>query len=137
MCAGNGPRTQERKVPMSTHIISTRRILAAIGVGGVLAAGLINAPAANATPESDFFDLLMAGGITVFNAGAAVDRGYAICEAFNTMDGNDVAATILASADPAEVPTIDVARVWVIASGIALCPWHYHPERNQGGQVRA
>lgn len=115
-----------------------RRRLALAGLGAILAGATLGTGIAKATPESDFFDALMAGGITIFDAGVAVDRGYGICAAFDEgANGEAVAQRIFKVADYAEVPTIDVARVWVIAAGTALCPWHYHPERQDARQVLA
>lgn len=84
---------------------------------------------ARATPESDFFDTLMDGGITIYDAGTAVARGYQVCEALNHANGEAVAWAIYRAANYTEVPTIGVARLWVIAAATSLCPWHFHPER--------
>jgi hypothetical protein len=120
---------------MKQHTL--RRNLALAACGATLAAGTLGTGIAKATPESDFLQVLLNGGVTVYNVGAAVNRGYSICSALNSVNGEDLAAAIYKVGSADEIPTIDVARLWVMAAVIGLCPWQNHNTRpaafpNQG-----
>ena len=105
-----------------------RRWLAGMAAGAVLAGtGLGWAAQADATPAS-FLDALTDNGIDVYDASAALNTGYAICETFNTYNGEQVAQALMQLA-PNDVPSYEVATVWVVAAGANLCPWQFHPER--------
>ena len=98
-----------------------------MAAGAVLAGtGLGWAAQADATPAS-FLDALTDNGIDVYDASAALNTGYAICETFNTYNGEQVAQALMQLA-PQDVPSYEVAAVWVVAAGANLCPWHYNPQ---------
>jgi hypothetical protein len=44
-------------------------------------------------------------------------------------DGEDVARDLYMTTSFADLPTLDSATSVVVAAGLNLCPWHYHPER--------
>jgi hypothetical protein len=105
----------------------TKRIITTLTAAAV--AGLLTAAPANASPETDFLAALNSAGISVYDTTAALRYGHAICRAFTVANGVDVADYIYENTSWSDVPTREVAAVWVIAAGTTLCPWHYHPER--------
>lgn len=107
-----------------------RRLLAAMGAGAVLAGtGIGWAARADASPETDYLSALNAAGIVIYDTTAAVNTGYAICEAFNTTTGDVVARNLFAITSWADVPDMATAETWVVIAGMSLCPEHFHPER--------
>ncbi|MGA5467148.1 DUF732 domain-containing protein [Mycobacterium sp. NPDC050041] len=116
--------------------LSTRRLLAAIAAGGVLAAvGTAWAADAHASPETNYLDSLNAAGLTIYDTSAALAMGHQICAAFNTTTGDVVAQNLFANTTWADVPNLETANTIVVLAGLNLCPWHFHPERARGGQV--
>lgn len=114
---------------MST--LSVRRTLVAVAAGGVLAAsGLLWAGDANATPETDYLTDLTDAGLIVYDTTAALSTGYAVCQAFNTTTGDIVAENLYRNTTWADVPNKQTAAAIVVAAGMNLCPWHFHPERS-------
>ena len=98
-----------------------------MAAGAVLAGtGIGWAAQADATPTS-FLNTLTSNGIVIYDTAAALNTGYAICEVFNTHNGEDVAWALM-ELSPQDVPTYEVAAVWVVAAGANLCPWHYNPQ---------
>lgn len=96
---------------------------------------LLNSPAAQASPETDFLTALNNAGIMVYDANRAVQYGHQICEAFSVANGQDIADYIYAHTSWSDVPDRATAAVWVVAAGTNLCPWHFHPERVTSGYV--
>ena len=105
-----------------------RRLLALMAFGAILSGtGVGWAARADATPAS-FLNTLTSNGIVIYDTAAALNTGYAICETFNEFNGEQVAQALMQLA-PDDVPTYEVAAVWVVAAGANLCPEHFHPER--------
>lgn len=92
------------------------------------AIAVANAPAAQASPETDFLDGLNDHGIYVYDASTAVDTGWAICGALNNNNGAVVAEAFYRITGM-DVPDRATAAVWVVEAVAHLCPWQYHPER--------
>mgnify|MGYP003504813179 FL=1 len=106
------------------------RLLALVGAGAMIAAaGLVTAGEAHASPETNYLSSLNNLGIVIYDTQAALNTGYAICEAFNTTRGDVVAENLYRVTPFAEIPTREVAAAWVVVAGATLCPWHYRPER--------
>lgn len=103
------------------------RLLALVGAGAMIAAaGLVTAGEAHASPETNYLSSLNNLGIVIYDTQAALNTGYAICEAFNTTRGDVVAENLWLRTDVDDLVT---AQAWVVIAGSTLCPWMFHPER--------
>lgn len=109
----------------------TTRFLILMAIGALLAAGGMATARADSS-ETAFLDTLTDSGVQVYDASQAVETGWAICEAFETVNGADVARYIYANTTYADVPDLATAQVWVVAAGMTLCPWHNHANRVGG-----
>lgn len=96
----------------------------------IMGAGILAPPVhADTGNELAYLQLLNYNGITVTDATRAILTGYAVCDAMNTMNGEDIAAYIFTHSTWAETPNLETAGAIVTSAGQALCPWHFHPER--------
>lgn len=100
----------------------TRLLLAGTATGAVLAATMLGSPAADASPLS-YLQALNAHGVAVSDTVQALTTGYAVCEALNTATGDVVATNLWLYSD---IPTIEMAVMWVVVSVEELCPHHDH-----------
>jgi hypothetical protein len=100
--------------------------------GAVLATGVgWGIGEAKASPETNYLSDLTDAGIVIYDTSQAISTGYAICEAFNTVNGEVVAENLYTHTSYADIPNRAAAAAWVLAAGLNLCPWHFHPERVQ------
>ena len=88
-----------------------------------LAVFIGTAPPANAD-EITFISELNAHGISVYNAPAAVQTGYNICQVLNKYNGVDVVEAVYQVYS--DVPNRAIAYAWVESAVFTLCPWQYH-----------
>lgn len=94
---------------------------------------LLNPAAAQAdSSETNFLQDLNQAGLSIYDTNRAVQLGYQICDAFNVANGEDIAEYLYTHTSISDVPDMTTAYVWVLAAGLNLCPWHYHPERAGG-----
>jgi hypothetical protein len=113
----------------AARAVTINRLLVTGAAGALIAAGLVTAGEAHASPETNYLSSLNNMGIVIYDTQAALNTGYAICEAFNTTRGDVVAENLYRVTPFAEIPTREVAAAWVVVAGATLCPWHYRPER--------
>jgi hypothetical protein len=98
-------------------------LIAAVVTAGAVAAA---APAYADSSETAFLETLTAFGMRIYDAQQALVTGYQLCNEMTTDTGTNVAAALYRRTG-SEVPNIDAADEWVIASAMNLCPWEYHP----------
>ena len=114
-----------------------RALLACAALGALLAAPAAEVRAAPPDAELAYLASLNAFGLTVYDTGAALRTGYAVCAELGHETGLDVARQLFASTSWAELPTMDSAGAVVVAAAMNLCTWHYHPERVAAGGLTA
>ena len=96
------------------------------------AALALAAPAhADATSEVAYLQQVTSIGFVVYDVPAALRTGYAICDDLNYVNGEQAARDLYISTSWIDVPSMPVARAWVIAAANTLCPWTYHPPTPQ------
>jgi hypothetical protein len=105
---------------MRKATITTTIAAAAIGVA------LATAPLSHASPsvEAEFLYDLNQFGISIYDTGAALGTGYAICAARNTTPELTVVDNLYRNTSFADVPNYETAMVWVAAAEVNLCPQH-------------
>jgi hypothetical protein len=86
------------------------------------AIAVANAPAAQASPETDFLDGLTAHGIVVYDVNQTLANGWMLCDALNTANGAVVAEAWYRSTNW-DVPDRYTAGIWVMEAAEHLCPW--------------
>lgn len=86
------------------------------------AIALTNAPAAQASPETDFLDGLTSHGLTVYDTNQTLANGWMLCDALNTANGAVVAEAWYRSTNM-DVPDRYTAGIWVMEAAEHLCPW--------------
>lgn len=94
-------------------------------IGITLAAAALSiglASPASADSELGFLSELNGFGIVINNAPIALTRGYQICNTLKTIPAEQVAVLFYTKMDD-EVPTVEVARWWVLSASDQLCPW--------------
>lgn len=96
---------------------------AAMVAGAFLIHGTI--PPAHADALT-FIQGLNDAGMIVYDTSQALSVGTAICNALDTTNGETVAQNWFRISLRTEVPTITVAREWVIIAVQELCPWQDH-----------
>lgn len=101
--------------------VATAVVATAAGIGAMLLA----CPDADASPLS-YLQGLNNTGLEVYDAGAALATGYAVCVALETANGADVARELFLSTSWADMPNIETAAAVVVVSVEQLCPWHDH-----------
>lgn len=104
-----------------------RRPLALAAFGALLAGAILGTPVAKASPETGYLDGLNSIGLVIYDTSRALATGYAICEAFKTVNGEIVAENLFLNTSWTDVPNLATAQAWVVIAGAALCPWQFHP----------
>jgi hypothetical protein len=83
--------------------------------------------AGNASADGlTFIQSLNDNGITVYDAQAAVSNGLAICGQLDHANGTEVVEWVFVNTSWSDVPSRQVAAVWVLSAVNELCPWHDH-----------
>lgn len=111
-----------------------KRLLALMGLGGLVAAGIATAAPSDASPLS-YLQSLNTHGIWVYDTAAALTTGYQICDALNYNTGDVVAYNVFSNTSWYDVPNVDTAATWVLVSVEELCPWHDHRDVAMGPVV--
>lgn len=101
------------------------RYLKTATAAALAAAAIANAPAAQASPETDFLTTLNSYGFVIYDANQAIDNGWLICNALDKANGTVVAEAFY-RVTTMDVPDRQTAALWVVAAGTTLCPWHNH-----------
>lgn len=90
--------------------------------------------AADSANEVAYLGSLNAFGLVVFDAPSAIETGYWVCSQLDYGgDGDEVARNLYLSVP--DVQNMQHAQAIVVAAAMNLCPWEYHPERLNGGEL--
>lgn len=100
-------------------------ILGSMSAVAGITAMLIATPPAHADALT-FIQGLNDNGIMVYDTSRALTVGTAICNALNTTNGVDVARNLYRISSFSDVPTPEVAAIWVVIAAQELCPWQDH-----------
>jgi len=103
---------------------SEKMILSLLAAVSAIGSMLLASPDADASPLS-FLQSLNNRGISVYDTSKALGTGLAICQTLETYNGADVAEAVYQVGGD-DVPTRDVAVLWLVTAVEELCPWQDH-----------
>lgn len=116
---------------MNVRQYAKAALTACVTAGLVL--GLSSPAAADGVNEVAYISTLNAFGAAVYDAPLAIQWGYWACDQLNYGNGDDVSHKLYLSVT--DLRTIEQANALVLAAAMNLCPWQYHPERLNDGEL--